>query len=610
MDREQSKQDGETQAQAHPASRDEVSALVSELAGLARNAPDRLTERVRALSIRQQAELALRLPAKERMELMLHAPKPMRLVRSLPDSEFYLTVREIGPTDALPLLALASSDQLTHVLDLESWRHQRFDPKRAGAWVALLIEAGEPVVRRVLRSTDDEMLTLLFQQWVRVTPIELDEGGGVELHSVHRPETGDERGIVSPDGAYRFSPIIPEHTPAVQQLARIFYRSQRARFDRILWSAVYEMPADLEEQTLQWRSSRLEEHGFPPWEEALSVYAPPAGVRVHPQPLRSKDADALQAPHSPLRILSSGGVLGRILEELPDEAREGALHELISVANRLLVANAADTGDPEAHRATVRTAAGYIDIALEARGADGSPEAIAVLREIPLIELFREGYTRAAKLQKSARNLMDQGWASAHPNSLELLDSPVRERIKRLLDTRPNYLEILEDGRMAARPFRRQIEIDETRVALEMASLIGRLMVEHLGLDVEQAMEQGAVSETETPRFSAYLLTLLAWHSTRSALRGDPLPPDVATDFLREIASARTAPPQAAAEALETLLQKMALSFALTETETTILRSFGRAALERLSAECGSMDPSIPVDSRFVNCLLVEVKES
>ena len=53
----------------------EVSALVEELAELARRAPARLGERVAALGIREQAELALRLPARHRLELLLHAPK-------------------------------------------------------------------------------------------------------------------------------------------------------------------------------------------------------------------------------------------------------------------------------------------------------------------------------------------------------------------------------------------------------------------------------------------------------------------------------------------------------------------------------------------------------
>ena len=51
-----------------------------------------------------------------------------------------------------------------------------------------------------------------------------------------------------------------------------------------MWMAQWELPSELEEQALHWRQSRLEEHGFPDWEEALSVYAPPEGVQSHPRP--------------------------------------------------------------------------------------------------------------------------------------------------------------------------------------------------------------------------------------------------------------------------------------------------------------------------------------
>ena len=112
----------------------ELSALLQELTDLAANAPAHLSQRVAGLSIREQAELALRLPARQRLELLLHAPQPMHLVRSLPDSEFYLSVREVGPTDGLPLMSLASASKMQHVLDLESWRGDRFDAERSGAW--------------------------------------------------------------------------------------------------------------------------------------------------------------------------------------------------------------------------------------------------------------------------------------------------------------------------------------------------------------------------------------------------------------------------------------------------------------------------------------------
>ena len=101
------------------------------------------------LSLRQQAELVLRLPAEQRAAFLLDAPKPMALVRALPDGDFYLTVREVGPEGALPLLALASANQIAHLLDLESWRRDRFDPLRSGAWVALLVDPPLILVTRI-----------------------------------------------------------------------------------------------------------------------------------------------------------------------------------------------------------------------------------------------------------------------------------------------------------------------------------------------------------------------------------------------------------------------------------------------------------------------------
>ena len=112
---------------------------VDELAQLARRAPDKIRDHLEKLPLARQAEIAAQLPARERLELLLHAPLPMRLVRTLPDGDLYLTIREVGPADALPLLALASAPQLLHLIDLESWRRDEFDPGRSGAWIALCV---------------------------------------------------------------------------------------------------------------------------------------------------------------------------------------------------------------------------------------------------------------------------------------------------------------------------------------------------------------------------------------------------------------------------------------------------------------------------------------
>jgi len=41
-----------------------------------------------------------------------------------------------------------------------------------------------------------------------------------------------------------------------------------------------------------------------------------------------------------------------------------------------------------------------------------------------------------------------------------------------------------------------------------------------------------------------------------------------------------------------------------------VLTAFGRACCEELAAECGALDPGVPVDPRYVSCLLIEHEPS
>jgi len=584
--------------------------LALELAELARMAPDRLRERIAGLSIREQATLALRVPIEQRLQLILHSPRPMRLVRALPDGDLYLSVREIGPTEAMPLLKLASAPQIQHLFDLESWRVDRFDADRSGAWMALLLEAGEPALRRFLRTTDDELLALLFRKWLRVEQLDFEETGQADIHGHGLSEAGTESGFVTPDGNYQFMPTIAEHAPAVRRILQVFFVHEPERYQRTLWNACWELPSELEEQALHWRQSRLEEHGFPPWEEAIDVYAPASGSREHPEPARPAETDGLAASRLALSVARGSNAdarLAPVIDALPAAERERALHEMASLANRLLVADQADGGDPDSHRAALTKAVSFISVALQLRGATAPDRAGATLTRVPLLELFREGYQRVGRLQARARELLRSGWVSRQPAALDMLDSPIVDRVRALLAPRPGYVEVGTDQQVGAqRDFRGLDEIQQTAASLELAEVIGTVLIDRLGLQVAAAEQAGRAQSGETPSFSALFLTLLAWQSTRGELRGEPLPADVAAGFLRNVASRRTAPAEAPERALELMLRELAERSEFGVREIAVLQAFGRFALERLHEQCGGLDPGVPIDPRFVTCLLVE----
>ncbi len=546
--------------------------------------------------LRQQAESLLRLPVVERARFLLEAEKPMALVRALPDGDFYLTVREVDPLDALPLLALASASQIAHLLDLESWRRDRFDPLRCGAWVALLVEAGESTIRRFARTIDDETMILLFRLWARVKPLDIDHEEPTKGHGM--TELGDERGFVSPDGANMFSPERTEHATAARRLAEVLYLDDASHYLGIIRSALFELPSEVEETALRWRASRLEEHGYPTREEALAIYAAPEGGAVSPGPTLlppQPEGEALTAPRAALRVLDPGALIVSAVDALRADERERVLFGLTALANRVLVADGEDAGALESHARVVTRAGSYVGLALELRGARDPETASRILADNSVVELFREGYAQASALQARARLM-----AKAE----DLIDAPLRSRVRALLLPRPLYVDLAEgEESVASRDFRTIGEIDATRLTLELCEALGATLLTRRGATAAAVLNDERRPFEDVPRFSTLLLTALAWHATRGEARIHRLPSDLVADFLRTTASRRTADPGAPARAMERLVETLAIEADLARRPAAALRAFGTTCLDRLAADCAGLDPGTPVTPREVGCL-------
>ena len=587
-----------------------VRALAEELVQLSQSDPEAMAAKVAALSPRQQAELSLRLPPAERMQLLLHSPKPMRAVRALPDAEFYLTVRDIGPGEALPLLALASPEQTLHLMDLESWRIDRFDPDRSGAWIALLVEAGEPALRRFVRNADDEVLVLLIQGWIRPKEIEYDDMPDAGGHGLS--EGGDSEGFVSPDGNYRFQPEREEHGPAAARFLQMLFTEQAHRYLKLVSSATWTLPSEIEEEALRWRQSRLEEHGYPDWDQAFSIYAPPGDVRKPdvetPAAIEARQkAGAIPVSRAPLRLGVESGWLAPALERLDGPNQERVLRETIAVANRILIADRMDTGNRDAHRAALKKAAGYLQIAFEERNAQDPGSVAQLLTERPMLDWFREGHRHAAELQGRARRFFEQSWPAGVVPNLELLDSPIRERLAGLLEERPLYVSISEiDASRELRPFTSLEEIAESRIAMDLAELLGRIFIDRLGVDPAAIASSNRPERAEPVRFSTLMLTLLAWHGLTGEWNGAPLPAPILRRFIDEIASRKSAPKDAAPLAMERLLGAVDALLGSDPRERSLLEGFGRFSLELLQEQCGALDAESALDPRYLPCLLLE----
>jgi hypothetical protein len=580
---------------------EEIDALARDLRPLVKSDPEGLKTRLAALSRRDQMELALRLPPRDRLGLLLHAPKPLPLVRSLPDFELYLTVREVGPLESEPLLALASAEQLEHVLDLESWRGDRFDADRCGAWAALLLEAGEPTLRRFLRRSDDETLILLFHKWLRLRPLEIDHEEPTRGHGL--TEAGDERGFLSPDGSHLFSPSIPEHGPAARRFAEMLYHDDQARYLGIVHAAKFDLPSEIEERALHFRTSRLEEHGFVRRGEALEIYGSPRGDAAgSPVPIPLGDENPLPPRSLVLGPGTEDHILHGALNRMAPSEREAALMGIVALANRVLVADEGDTGDPAAHRKAVAKAGGYVAIALEIRGARDPIAASDVLARVPAAELFREAHGRLGVLQDRGRRLLGDGaWGRNGAESLARVDGPLRAKLAGLLQPRPLYFDETR-GENPFRDFEALAEIDELSLALDLVERLGDLF-DHLGARAPE-LDAAREGHAESPaRLSSLLLTAAGWHAARGELRCAPLPPDAAAAFVRLAQDG----PDAVRSMVEAFLAACAPAFPPGDESWRAVELFGRASADRLAEDARGIDPGGALDPSRLPSLVLAV---
>jgi hypothetical protein len=551
----------------------------------------------------------LQLQGVERLESLLDTDEPMKLVRTLPDRDLYLTVREVGPIDALPLIALASSSQIHHLVDLEAWRLDRFDALRAGAWVSVFLEAGEDALNRFITNADDELLSSLFLNWARATPVEYDDQ--VPIGGIGETEAGDERGFISPDGYYRFNPELREHAPAVRRMAELLMEHAPGRYQQLLWDSRWELPAELEERAMHWRQSRLEEHGYPTLEEAEQIYQPPRGLKTTVLQTIDSEGGILAVPsQAPALILADNPAWFLLEQDLEPGVRDRVFHELSALANRIMVADGMDTGLPKSHEDAIRKAGAFITIALTTRRASEGNRAVLALEEIPVVELFREGYALVEALRAQSSRLLTDGWPSSHERSLDLIDPPLRQHLAALRNRRPQYYQAATPGDPGTpeqyRDFLTLAEIHEAGNALDLIEKVGTVLVDHMGLDIARLLEENVEFPFGAPRFSTLLLTMMAWNSSREEIRLEPLPADVAADFIRNVASRRTAGEEAPGRALEKLVGRLATSAGLNAGQVTAVKGYGQAGLASLTAECAQLDPGAPLDQHSISCLLLE----
>ncbi|SPJ16363.1 conserved hypothetical protein [Syntrophobacter sp. SbD2] len=469
--------------------------------------------RERRLGKLKPAQLArelMKLPAKRRLKLIVERPDAQSVVAALDANDFFHTVQEIGADDSLPLLALASFEQMNHLFDIEWWRKDTVEPAKALTWIERLWRAGGSKLLEWLMKADFELLVSLFKRWI-VADIAPEDIDMVEAVETLPPKTID--------GLYFWESRYPQYDDLITHLLTTIFETNYGFFKELMDSVRNASAPELEESAYHFHRARLEDHAIPDFYDALEIYrsigADEFALKTVP---RKADQDQ-PIPSFALALLSQGDLFARVVSRIEDPGLLEILQvEMASLANKVMVADQLPADNAEALRRAAEKALAYVNLGLESRSGANIEKAAQILRDNFLEHLFRLAQAEVAKIRGRLQSIAQSGWLSQCPAGIKCLDAEWFDAAEELLARTPRILKSRpggsESGVLPAYDFfRTPQDLARGSHIVDVITCAGdlyELVSDHTGMPGQRLWTEGQVRTPEDITLGVMVLTAAA----------------------------------------------------------------------------------------------------
>ncbi len=350
---------------------------------LVRSDRDAATREVAALPHAVQVALVCDAPLAQRAALLGVLPEPEAVIPQLPEAELCFTLKAVGLADAGWLLERATPEQVVAGVDLDVWKGYELDLATLGEWVAALADTSSASLLRSVRALDPELLVLLLKSRLLVE---------------QKPAGDDDwqppEGAQTLEGQFYFRAIAEKDDLAdVVTLLRGLFEEEYWTYFRLMQGVVWELESDTSEWALRWRTGRLEDLGFPPWDEAMPIYRflSPEERRALPEKERTFAVEGWSLPVWLPQLPDAPDARRRVFQaiaELEPEARRSCFYEFIAVANKIAVADRMALSDAESTPQAIEKAARFMSDGLAHVAREHGLSDPDVLRRLSLERLF------------------------------------------------------------------------------------------------------------------------------------------------------------------------------------------------------------------------------
>ncbi|MFO0749463.1 MAG: DUF6178 family protein [Myxococcota bacterium] len=512
-------------------------------------------------------------------------------VGALAPQELYYWICDIGKGDAYALLALANTEQIRALVDLDAWSRHELVLPRWLEWLDLALAVDVDTALKFVRAQDDLTFEWLFTGDVHVYASDHD------LDFV--PD--DLAAFHSPDGLYLVT--VPRDHPLEErlpQLMKLMWAEDQERARLLLQQAQFELNASITEDMERFRNGRIQDLGFEPVTEALEVYTtvPVKALRDELRKGRAYDGATVSGPTITgmvgdlvLRDVPAPELLGAALDGLDGAARTRATEGLAYLVNKVFMAETGDLARFDDLPIAARHAAAVANLGLDYLADSSIDQAIAVLATTTPETLFRSGHTLTVELGKKARAVQKRAGGR---DGLALFGSPVDEMLHAATLARPLFYEGLDDPkRMGHRAFQTLDDVAKVEARVADAAALVDFFEQRFGF-TPAAIHQLALGKDQLGRlrFATLFRTAMVWALLKDELVFDRVGPDELAAFARAAFEGR-----GAAARFSPAMQKALLAVQGSDVPDAV-RSFVERAFDELLDVLGPV-PAAELETRY-----------
>lgn len=319
-----------------------------------------------------------------------------QILNTIPTQPLYISMRQKGILESYEVLRFLSSDQITALLDYDVWIDDKLDSSRVGDWLQAIGRLGPSHLYSKFINLEEE-----YQLAICVGKIQLFNEEQIE----NLPESVENEIIPMPCNKvfYRFINCEEDQKDTLKKVIdAIIVNNMEYAYSLINYAACLP-PNESEQQLYQFRNARLEEDGFIPYEESLSIFNTVDINQLKDKwSYLQKNTPPSESPNIYL-VDFVDQVVKKALDNNLDMENLFTLHQgIMLVANNLSAASKIRTYDLNGLNKILQQVKGVIGIALDYLSNSNIEIATKILVNENKKTLFSYGITLFEKIQKNA----------------------------------------------------------------------------------------------------------------------------------------------------------------------------------------------------------------